>query len=101
MVYDYGIKFNILRNLAESGCKVKVVPAWTSAEEVLGMNQDGIFLSNGPGDPDAVPYAKEIVQRLIGKTPSLEFASATKSWGWRWGPGLTSSSLVTMGEINR
>ena len=69
VAYDYGIKFNILRSLAESGCKVKVVPAWTSAEEVLGMNPDGIFLSNGPGDPDAVPYAKEIVQRLIGKKP--------------------------------
>jgi len=69
VAYDYGIKFNILRNLAESGCKVKVVPAGTAAEEVLAMNPNGIFLSNGPGDPDAVPYAKEIVQRLIGKKP--------------------------------
>ncbi len=69
VAYDYGIKFNILRNLAESGCRVKVVPAWTSAEEVLALNPDGIFLSNGPGDPDAVPYAKEIVQKLIGKKP--------------------------------
>lgn len=69
VVYDYGIKFNILRGLAESGCKVKVVPARTPAEEVLALNPDGIFLSNGPGDPDAVPYAKEIVQKLIGKKP--------------------------------
>ena len=69
VVYDYGIKHNILRNLAESGCRVKVVPAGTSAEEVLAMNPDGIFLSNGPGDPDAVPYAKENVQKLIGKKP--------------------------------
>ncbi|MFQ5903443.1 MAG: glutamine-hydrolyzing carbamoyl-phosphate synthase small subunit [Candidatus Binatia bacterium] len=69
VAYDYGIKFNILRNLAESGCRVKVVPAWTSAEEVLALNPDGIFLSNGPGDPDAVPYAKENVQKLIGKKP--------------------------------
>ena len=69
VAYDYGIKFNILRNLAESGCTVKVVPAWTPAEEVLAMNPDGIFLSNGPGDPDAVPYAREIVQKLIGKKP--------------------------------
>ena len=67
--YDYGIKFNILRGLAESGCRVRVVPASTSAEEVLALNPDGIFLSNGPGDPDAVPYAKEIVQRLIGQKP--------------------------------
>ena len=69
MAYDYGIKFNILRNLAEAGCRVKVVPAAMPAEEVLAMNPDGIFLSNGPGDPDAVPYAKENVQKLIGKKP--------------------------------
>jgi carbamoyl-phosphate synthase small subunit len=69
VAYDYGIKFNILRNLAESGCQVKVVPAGMPAEEVLAMNPDGIFLSNGPGDPDAVPYAKENVQKLIGKKP--------------------------------
>ena len=69
VAYDYGIKFNILRNLAESGCQVKVVPAAMPAEDVLAMNPDGIFLSNGPGDPDAVPYAKENVQKLIGKKP--------------------------------
>jgi carbamoyl-phosphate synthase small subunit len=69
VAYDYGIKFNILRNLAESGCRVKVVPAAMPAEEVLALNPDGIFLSNGPGDPDAVPYAKENVQKLIGKKP--------------------------------
>ncbi|MEK6601252.1 MAG: glutamine-hydrolyzing carbamoyl-phosphate synthase small subunit [Candidatus Binatota bacterium] len=69
IAYDYGIKFNILRSLAESGCRVRVVPAWTPAEEVLALNPNGIFLSNGPGDPDAVPYAKEIVQKLIGKKP--------------------------------
>ena len=69
VAYDYGIKFNILRNLAEAGCRVKVVPAATSAEDVLALNPDGIFLSNGPGDPDAVPYAKENVQKLIGKKP--------------------------------
>jgi carbamoyl-phosphate synthase small subunit len=69
VAYDYGIKFNILRGLAESGCRVRVIPASTSAEEALALNPDGIFLSNGPGDPDAVPYAKEIVQKLIGKKP--------------------------------
>jgi len=69
VAYDYGIKFNILRGLVESGCNVQVVPAWTPAEDVLADNPDGIFLSNGPGDPDAVPYGKEIVQRLIGKKP--------------------------------
>jgi carbamoyl-phosphate synthase small subunit len=69
VAYDFGIKFNILRNLAESGCAVRVVPASTAAEEVLALNPDGIFLSNGPGDPDAVPYAKENVEKLIGKKP--------------------------------
>ena len=69
VAYDYGIKFNILRNLSEAGCKVKVVPASMPAEEVLALNPDGIFLSNGPGDPDAVPYAKENVKKLIGKKP--------------------------------
>jgi len=69
VAYDYGIKYNILRNLAESGCRVRVVPAATPAEDVLALNPDGIFLSNGPGDPDAVPYAKENVEKLIGKKP--------------------------------
>jgi carbamoyl-phosphate synthase small subunit len=69
VAYDYGIKYNILRNLAEAGCRVKVVPATTSAEDILALNPDGIFLSNGPGDPDAVPYAKENVRKLIGKKP--------------------------------
>jgi carbamoyl-phosphate synthase small subunit len=69
VAYDFGIKYNILRNLAESGCRVKVVPADTSAEDVLSLNPDGIFLSNGPGDPDAVPYAKDNIGKLIGKKP--------------------------------
>jgi carbamoyl-phosphate synthase small subunit len=69
VAYDYGIKYNILRNLAESGCRVKIVPAATPAEDVLALDPDGIFLSNGPGDPDAVPYAKENVAKLIGKKP--------------------------------
>jgi carbamoyl-phosphate synthase small subunit len=69
VAYDYGIKYNILRNLAEAGCRVKVVPATMAAEDVLALNPDGIFLSNGPGDPDAVPYAKENVRKLVGKKP--------------------------------
>ncbi len=69
VAYDYGIKLNILRNLVEAGCRVKVVPAATLAEDVLAMKPDGIFLSNGPGDPDAVPYAKANVEKLLGKKP--------------------------------
>ena len=69
VAYDFGIKFNILRNLVEAGCQVRVVPASTPAKEVLAMNPDGVFLSNGPGDPDAVPYARESVAALVGKVP--------------------------------
>ncbi|MBI5491468.1 MAG: glutamine-hydrolyzing carbamoyl-phosphate synthase small subunit [Deltaproteobacteria bacterium] len=69
VAYDFGIKKNILRNLAEAGCDVAVVPANTPAESVLDAKPDGIFLSNGPGDPDAVPYAKENIAKLIGKRP--------------------------------
>ena len=69
VAYDFGIKYNILRNLTDSGCQVKVVPAQTSAEDVLALKPDGIFLSNGPGDPDAVSYAKDNVRKLIGKKP--------------------------------
>jgi carbamoyl-phosphate synthase small subunit len=69
VAYDYGMKFNILRNLVEAGCRVRVVPAHTPAAQVLALKPDGVFLSNGPGDPDAVPYAKENVAALIGKVP--------------------------------
>ncbi len=69
VAYDYGIKFTILRNLVEAGCRVRVVPAQTPAAEVLALQPDGVFLSNGPGDPDAVPYARENVAALIGKVP--------------------------------
>lgn len=69
VAYDFGVKKNILRNLSAVGCAVTVVPASFPAEDALAMNPDGIFLSNGPGDPDAVTYAKETVARLIVKKP--------------------------------
>ena len=69
LVYDYGVKRNILRKLTRVGCKVKVIPAKTPAEEVLAETPDGVFLSNGPGDPAAVTYAIENVKALIGKVP--------------------------------
>jgi len=65
VAYDFGIKENILRHLSSYGAKVTVVPADTSAEEVLALNPDGIFLSNGPGDPAGLPYAVEAVEKLI------------------------------------
>jgi carbamoyl-phosphate synthase small subunit len=69
VAYDYGIKHNILRNLVGVGCRVRVVPAYTPAAEVLAAKPDGVFLSNGPGDPDAVEGAPENVAALLGKVP--------------------------------
>ncbi|MEW6738761.1 MAG: glutamine-hydrolyzing carbamoyl-phosphate synthase small subunit [Nitrospirota bacterium] len=69
VVYDFGVKFNILRNLVDAGFNVSVVPAQTPAEAVLEMNPDGILLSNGPGDPETVTYGIENTKKLIGKRP--------------------------------
>jgi carbamoyl-phosphate synthase small subunit len=66
---DYGIKRNILRRLVATGFSVKVMPAFATAAEVLALNPDGVFLSNGPADPAAVPYASETVRGLLGKKP--------------------------------
>jgi carbamoyl-phosphate synthase small subunit len=62
---DCGIKFNILRNLVSRGCRVRVVPAATPAAEILALRPDGVFLSNGPGDPNAVPYVARTVRAII------------------------------------
>ncbi len=69
VAYDLGIKLNILRKLTQAGCRVKVVPAHTGWEEVLAMKPDGVFFSNGPGDPAAVDYAIENARNLFGKVP--------------------------------
>lgn len=66
---DSGIKHNILRKLQSHGCDVTVVPATASAEKILSLNPEGIFLGNGPGDPEAVPYLVDAVRKLIGKKP--------------------------------
>ncbi|WP_029407332.1 glutamine-hydrolyzing carbamoyl-phosphate synthase small subunit [Thiomicrorhabdus sp. Milos-T2] len=65
VAYDYGVKRNILRMIADRGCKLTVVPAKTPAEEVLAMNPDGVFLSNGPGDPEPCDYAIEAIQKVL------------------------------------
>lgn len=69
IAYDFGIKRNILRQLAAHGCDILVVPATTPADVVLAYQPDGVFLSNGPGDPEPVTYAIENIRRLIGKVP--------------------------------
>ncbi len=65
VAYDFGVKLNILRMLAERGCKLTVVPAQTPASDVLAMKPDGVFLSNGPGDPEPCDYAITAVQQII------------------------------------
>jgi carbamoyl-phosphate synthase small subunit len=66
---DLGVKRNILRSLADIGCRITVVPARTTAAEILDLQPDGVFISNGPGDPSAVSYAIETVRSLVGKKP--------------------------------
>ncbi|GIL52863.1 hypothetical protein Vafri_8635 [Volvox africanus] len=69
VAYDFGIKTNILRRLASFGCRITVVPATYPASEVLKMNPDGVFFSNGPGDPSAAPYAVDNAKAILGKKP--------------------------------
>ena len=68
-VFDFGIKFNIFRKLIGRGFKVAVLPSKTTAEDILSEGYDGILLSNGPGDPEAVKYAIETIRLLLGKKP--------------------------------
>ena len=65
VAYDFGVKRNILRMLADRGCRLTVVPAKTPAKDVLAMNPDGVFLSNGPGDPEPCTYAVEAIQEIL------------------------------------
>ena len=69
VAYDFGIKKNILRMLTREGCNVTVVPAQTSAEDVLALKPDGVFLSNGPGDPEPVEYAVKAIRGMMGRVP--------------------------------
>ncbi|KAF5185209.1 Carbamoyl-phosphate synthase small chain [Thalictrum thalictroides] len=69
VAYDFGIKLNILKRLASYGCKITVVPSTWPASETLKMNPDGVFFSNGPGDPSAVPHIVETVKEILGKVP--------------------------------
>ena len=69
VTFDFGLKYNQLRLLTERGCRVQVVPAQTTAREVLAMNPDGVFLSNGPGDPAGVPGVVDTMRELLGRRP--------------------------------
>jgi carbamoyl-phosphate synthase small subunit len=69
VAYDFGIKQNILRLLVDSYCDVQIVPARTAAEDVMVMKPDGVFLSNGPGDPEPITYGVENIRKLLGRVP--------------------------------
>lgn len=94
VAYDFGIKWNILRGLRQHGMKVTVVPAKTPSADVLAMNPDGVFFSNGPADPAAVTYAQDAAKELIGKVPVmgiclgcqlLAIASGAKTYRLKFG----------------
>ena len=85
VAYDYGMKENILRRLRQNGFRVTVVPAATRADETLALNPDGIFLSNGPGDPAALPYAHEAVRGLMGKKPIFGVCLGHQILGFAFG----------------
>ncbi len=85
VAYDYGIKQNILRLLRQKGFGVTVVPASTTAEQALALNPDGIFLSNGPGDPSALPYAHKTVANLMGKKPIFGICLGHQILGFAFG----------------
>jgi carbamoyl-phosphate synthase small subunit len=83
--FDYGIKSNILNNLAERGCEIIVFPAQTTAEEVLSHEPDGVFLSNGPGDPEGVPNVVETIRKLIQEKPTFGICLGHQMLGLAFG----------------
>jgi carbamoyl-phosphate synthase small subunit len=85
VAYDFGIKRNILRRLAHSGCRVTVVPALTSAEDVLALKPDGVFLSNGPGDPEPLQPQIGNIRKLLGKTPVFGICLGQQLMGLAFG----------------
>jgi len=85
VVLDCGVKFNSLRELAKNNCAVTVVPAATAAKDILEMKPDGVLLSNGPGDPAAVPYVVKTVQGLIGKLPIFGICLGQQMLGQAFG----------------
>ena len=84
-VLDYGVKYNILRQLAGLSCRVSVLPATATAVDVLARRPDGVVLSNGPGDPAAVPYAVETIRGLMGRVPMLGICLGHQLLGLAYG----------------
>jgi carbamoyl-phosphate synthase small subunit len=85
VVMDFGVKLNILKMLRKTGCRVIVVPARTTASEVLAMNPDGVLLSNGPGDPQGVPDVVQEIRKLFGKVPIFGICLGQQLLGLAYG----------------
>ena len=85
VAYDFGMKRNILRRLRQEGFRVQVVPAERPADEVLAMKPDGVFLSNGPGDPAALDYVHRNIRGLMGKTPIFGICLGHQMLGYALG----------------
>ena len=98
---DFGLKENILKNLTARGCQVTVVPAYTPLEEILALRPEGVFLSNGPGNPEMARAALPAIRGLASACPPSASASATSSWPWPSGAGPTSSPSATAGPTTR
>jgi carbamoyl-phosphate synthase small subunit len=85
VAYDFGIKYNILRRLRQRGFDIHVVPATTKAKDVMAYKPDGVFLSNGPGDPEALSYAHEAVRDLLGEVPIFGICLGHQILGFAFG----------------
>lgn len=85
VAYDFGMKRNILRRLRQEGFAVRVVPATYSAEDVLALKPDGVFLSNGPGDPAALTYVHENIRKIVGKVPVFGICLGHQMLGYAFG----------------
>lgn len=82
---DYGLKFNQLRLMTERGCSMQVVPCTATADEILSMNPDGVFLSNGPGDPAGIPGVIEVIREILGKKPVFGICLGNQLLGLAYG----------------
>ena len=98
---DFGVKQNIIKSMHDLGFKITVVPAHTTAEEVLAMNPDGVFLSNGPGDPADVPEIVEEVKKLIGKKPIFGICLGHQAIGEVFGGKVVRAGEIVHGKVSR
>ncbi len=101
VAYDFGMKLNILRKLRQEGFRVRVVPATFAAEDVLALKPDGVFLSNGPGDPAALTYVHKTCESSWAALRFLAFASGTRCSATPWAERRSNSNSAIVGATNR